>query len=246
MKTTKLPIDLSAAGLHVLAMAFMLCDHLWATVIPGNRWLTDLGRLAFPIFAFLIVEGYFHTGNLRRYALRLLALALLSEIPFDLMYGGSVMYPYHQNVLWTFLMGLGLIHLNEKTRKSGKRWLRIITAVGTALLGFAAGYLTMSDYYGVGVATVLVFYFFRGRAWWCLLGQAAALYWLNLEVLGGLYFDVTLFGMTFEVVQQGLALLALIPIWLYQGRQGYHSKWFQYFCYGFYPLHMLVLFCMSK
>ena len=100
----------------------------------------------------------------------------------------------------------------------------------------------MVDYNSVGIITILVFYFLRGRKWWCLLGQFAALYYLNVEVLKGLSFEVSVFGMNFMIVQQGLALLALIPIWLYCGRQGLHSKAFQYFCYFFYPVHMLVLF----
>jgi len=233
--------DLSSAALHILAMVFMLCDHLWATVVPGNQWLTCVGRLTYPIYAFMIVEGYFHTGNLRRYAGRLLLFALLSEIPFNLMYSGSLFYPFHQNVLWTLLMGLGAVHLNEKARKSGKVWRRVLMAAVTLLLGFLLGFALMTDYYGVGVLTVLVFYFFRGRKWWCLLGQFAALWYLNVEVLGGLVFELTLLGSSFTVSQQGLALLALIPIWLYRGRQGHHSKAFRWLCYGFYPVHMLLL-----
>lgn len=237
--------DLSSAALHLFAMALMLCDHLWATVVIGNEWLTAIGRLAFPIFAFLIVEGYFHTRDLRRYVKRLLLFAVLSELPFDLMCAGSVLEPFHQNVLWTFLIGIGMIHLNERARKKGKLWLRILTAAGTVVLGYLIGILTMVDYNGVGVLTVLVFYFFRGRKWWCLAGQLAAMYWLHVEVLGGYYFELSLLGQTFRIVEQGLAVLALIPIWLYRGRQGYHSRWFQYLCYAFYPAHMLLLyFCM--
>ena len=239
-------IDLSAATLHILAMAFMLCDHLWATVIPGNQWLTCLGRLAYPIFAFMIVEGYFHTRNLRRYVLRLFLFAIISEIPFNLMYSASPVYPYHQNVIWTLLIGIGLIHLNELVRARGKLWLRILTAICSILVGSIAGLLCMVDYNSVGVITILVFYFLRGRKWWCLLGQFAALYYLNVEVLKGLSFEVSFWGMNFMIVQQGLALLALIPIWLYRGRQGLHSKIFQYFCYFFYPVHMLLLFFCAK
>lgn len=84
--------------------------------------------------------------------------------------------------------------------------------------------------------------FFRRRTWWCALGQFACLYYLNVEILGGYYYNIELFGHSFELVQQSLALLALIPIWLYRGRQGYHKKWFQYFCYAFYPALMLVLY----
>ena len=97
-------LETTSFSLHCMAMVFMLCDHLWGTIVPGNDWLTCIGRLAFPIFAFLIVEGYFHTGNLKRYTLRLLIFAVISEIPFNLMAGSRFVYPIHQNVLWTFLL----------------------------------------------------------------------------------------------------------------------------------------------
>lgn len=203
--------DLSSMGLHLIAMALMLCDHLWATVIPGNDWMTCLGRLAFPIFAFMIVEGYFHTKNLKRYVLRLFLFALISEIPFNLMCSGNMIYPFHQNVMWTFLMGLGTVHLNELARRREKLWLCIMAAIGTLLIGYIMGYLTMTDYYGVGVVTVLVFYFLRGRKWWCLAGQIVALYYLNVEILCGLGYEVSICGREVFIVQQGLAVLALIP-----------------------------------
>ena len=115
--------DLSAAALHILAMALMLMDHLWATLLPAQEWLTCAGRVAFPIFAFMAVEGYFHTHDLKKYTLRLLLFALLSEIPFDLMYGGTWFYPVHQNVIWTLLLGILGIHLMETVRKKQKTGL---------------------------------------------------------------------------------------------------------------------------
>ena len=239
------PFALSSAALHIIAMFCMLCDHLWGTVIPGNQWLTIVGRLAFPIFAFLIVEGYTHTKDLRRYALRLLLFALFSEIPFDLMLSGRVWNPLHQNVLWTFLLGLWMIHLNEQARRTERVWLISLTAIGTLALGMLLGTLGMVDYYGAGVATVLVFYFFRGRRWWDLAAQICALYYLYTETIGGLYFEVKLLGGSFEIVQQSLALFALLPIWLYNGHQGYHARWFRLFNYLFYPVHMLLLWLIG-
>ena len=233
--------ELTAAVLHIIAMTLMLMDHLWATLLPAREWLTCAGRVAFPIFAFMAVEGYFHTRSFKKYILRMLLFAVLSEIPFDLMYGGTWFYPVHQNVLWTFLLGLLGVWLMEQVRKKGKTWMYLLVCVLVVLAGLVLGTLCMVDYYGVGVLTVFVFYFLHGREWWCFLGQLAALYWLNVELLGGLMYPVQLFGMEFELCQQGLALLALIPIWLYRGRQGYHSKPFQYLCYAFYPVHMLLL-----
>lgn len=234
-------MDLSAAALHILAMAFMLMDHLWATLLPAQEWLTCVGRIAFPIFAFMAVEGYFHTHNLKKYLLRMLIFAVISEVPFDLMYGGTWFYPVHQNVIWTLMMGLVGIHLMETVRKKKSTFVYILVSAIVVILGGLLGTLSMVDYYGMGVLTVFIFYFFRGRKWWCLLGQLLALYWVNVELLGGLMYPIRLFGIEFELCQQGLALLALLPIWLYRGRQGYHSKPFQYFCYAFYPIHMLVI-----
>lgn len=233
--------ELTAAVLHIIAMTLMLMDHLWATLLPAREWLTCAGRVAFPIFAFMAVEGYFHTRSFKKYILRMLMFAVLSEIPFDLMYGGTWFYPVHQNVLWTFLLGLLGVWLMEQVRKKGKTWMYLLVCVLVVLAGLVLGTLCMVDYYGIGVLTVFVFYFLHGRKWWCFLGQLAALYWLNVELLGGLMYPVQLLGMEFELCQQGLALLALIPIWLYRGRKGYHSKPFQYICYAFYPVHMLLL-----
>ena len=69
--------DISAAALHIIAMTLMLMDHLWATLLPAREWLTCAGRVAFPIFAFMAVEGYFHTRSFKKYILRMLLFAVL-------------------------------------------------------------------------------------------------------------------------------------------------------------------------
>ena len=237
----KLRIETSSMSLHIMAMVFMLCDHLWGTIVPGNDWLTCIGRISFPIFAFMIVEGYFHTGNLRKYAGRLLLFAILSEIPFNLAMGSRLFYPIHQNVLWSFLISLGLIHWNERAKAKQKLWIRVLVGCVTVLLGYIIGLLTMVDFYHAGVLTVLVFYFFRQKKWWSYVGQLFCLWYINAEMLGGFSYELHLFGKTYFFVRQSLALLALIPIWLYRGKQGYHSKFLQYAYYTFYPLHLLLL-----
>ena len=240
MTNTK-KFETTSFSLHLMAMLFMLCDHLWGTIVPGNDWLTCIGRVCFPIYAFLLVEGYFHTSNLKKYVKRLLLFAVISEIPFNLAMASSVIYPFHQNVLWSFLIALGLIHCNEKAKSTEKLWLRIIVAVFTILAGYLLGLITMVDYYHAGILMVLTFYFFHHRNWWDYVGQLLCLGYINLELLGGFGYEVVLFGETVFLTRQGLALLALIPIWLYKGKQGYHSKWWKYFCYAFYPVHLLIL-----
>lgn len=231
--------------LHILAMLFMLADHIWARLFSQD-WLTCIGRLAFPIFAFMIAEGFFRTKNLKKYILRLLIFAVISEIPFNLIYGGSWIYPFHQNVLWTFLIAILAMVLMEKIRAKFNIIIAIVLCAVVTVVSFFLGYVLMTDYYGAGVATVLVFYFFRKRNWKHFLCQLILLLYINIEFIGGYSTPFELFGREFLFVRQSLAVLALPFIWLYNGKQGYHKKWFQYFCYVFYPLHIIVLVLLSN
>lgn len=233
--------EVTSTSLHVMASVFMLCDHLWGTVVPGNDWLTCIGRLAFPIYAFMIVEGYFHTRNLKKYAGRLFLFALLSEIPFNLAMGSRLFYPIHQNVLWSFLISLLLIHWNEKAKETKKLPVRIAVGIFTVLFGGLLGLITMVDFYHAGVLTVLVFYFFRENTLFCRAGQIVGLWYINMELLGGYGYELSLFGHSFFFVRQGLALLALLPVWLYRGQRGRYPAGLKFAFYAFYPLHLLVL-----
>lgn len=236
----RLRLETTSFSLHVMAMVFMLCDHLWGTIVPGSDWLTCIGRISFPIFAFLIVEGYFHTKDLKKYVLRMLLFAVIAEIPFNLAMGSSLFYPIHQNVLWTYLIAMALIYFNEKV-KDKNVFIRVMVGFATVVIGFILGLLTMVDFYHAGVLTVLAFYFFRHKKWWCYIGQFVCLWYINMELLGGFGYEINLFGETYFFLRQGLALLALIPIWLYRGKQGYYSKAVKYTYYAFYPVHLLIL-----
>ncbi len=233
--------DISSFGLHVLAMIFMLCDHLWATVVPGHQWLTWIGRMTFPIYAFLIVEGYFHTKDFKKYLRRMLIFAVIAELPFNLMYVSTWIYPFHQNVLWSFVLALLCMRNIDKIEERFSKWAAIPLAIVVAGLFILAAQLLMVDYYGYGVMMVLLFYVFRGNQWYHRLGQLLGMFYINWELISGLVIPVELLGMSVDIPQQGMAVLALVPIWFYKGRQGHHSKAFQYFCYAFYPVHMLIL-----
>ena len=236
----KWKFETTSMFLHVFAMVCMLCDHLWGTIVPGNDWLTCIGRLAYPIFAFLIVEGYYHTKDYKKYVKRLFLCALISEIPFNLAMSGSWIYPYHQNVIWTFLIGLGCMHCMEKVRDR-VLWKKVLVGMISVFTGIMLGLLTMVDYYHTGVLMVLVFYFFRERNLLGYVGQFAGLWYINTELLGGFGYELNIIGQTFFVHRQSLALLALIPIWLYHGEQGLYNKTIRNVYYWFYPVHLLIL-----
>ena len=135
---------------------------------------------------------------------------------------------------------MGLIHWNEKAKEKQKR-KRILVGIATLFIAYIGGIITFVDYYNAGIFMVLTFYFFRGKKWWHYLGQFVCIWYINFEMLGGFGYEINLFGSTHFITRQGFALLALIPIWLYKGKQGYHNKKIQYIYYIFYPLHLLIL-----
>ena len=237
----KRSFGLSSFSLHILAMTFMLMDHMWATVVPGNLWLNCVGRLAFPMFAFMLVEGYHRSRSVRKYMLRLLIFAIVSEVPFDLMVSGILLYPFYQNVMWTLLLGLGTIYLIDRLIGDRQSLIRLLAAFAAVVVSAVLATLLMLDYYGYGIMTVLTFYIFRGDNWLPRLGQLICLGIINLELIGGQVIPVSLLGLSFDFPQQGFALLSLVFIRLYNGRQGPHGKAVKYSFYVFYPLHMLIL-----
>jgi hypothetical protein len=215
------PFSLNAAHLRILALVLMLLDHLWGTVVPGNDWMTYVGRMAFPIFAFQAAQGYHHTHDFKGYCKRLALFALVSEIPFNLMISGSPIFPFHQNVMLTLLLGLLACRAYDR-----RRWGAM---VGWIILGA----VTLCDYGTLGVVTVLMFHIFRGQKL-CQLLMLIAINYFGYEgqhlLLGRM-----------EIPVQAFAILAAIPIFLYNGEKGKGGKALQYGSYVFYPLHMLIL-----
>ncbi len=152
---------LSGSALKMIAIVSMTIDHLAYYVMAESMglqdcWLYDflrgVGRLAFPIFAFLIVEGYRHTHNLFRYMLTLLVTAIISDIPWFLL-GETDSH----NVIYTLLFGLIAISLVDYQRD--KTWL-MLAPVG--LMAMAATLLN-TDYSWHGIGLMMVFYIFRDK-----------------------------------------------------------------------------------
>ena len=252
-KKMKLPINsplikkpfggLTANMLRTIAVIFMLSDHIWATALSFGDWMTYIGRMAFPIFAFQIAEGFVHTSNFKKYALRLLGFAVITEIPFNLFYSSRFFNPYHQNVLFTLLLGLLAIKVIDGLKKdrSLKNIALSVLLLGLILLASVVGFV---DYNHYGVLTVIMFYLMRDFpfAW---LGQLIGMILINIVIFEGLVFPVEILGKTFEIPSQGFAVFALIPIWLYGGRKGKSSKALQYGFYAFYPVPMIVLYLIK-
>lgn len=192
-----------------------------------------VGRLAFPIYCFLLVQGFLHTRSVKRYALRLGAFALISEIPFDLAFNNTLLSWSYNNVFFTLLIGLLVIWGVSKAEaffgsmtQAGRS--RILTGLGltvSALVILACGmYLAErvfnTDYAAAGVVTIFVLYVLRR---WKVPGYVVAV--LALTALT-------------TVTMELFALLTAPLLCFYRGRRGRSMK---YFFYIFYPAHLLVL-----
>ena len=222
---------LNGFHLKLIAICTMLIDHMGYTLFPGVMWLRCVGRVAFPIFCFLIAEGCVYTHDRKKYALRLLVFALLSEIPYNLMNSGMIWDPYDQNVLWTLLTGALVCWLIDWALKKCTPLSFVLT--GAAMV--AAYWLLeafRTDYGGWGMLLVAAFYGVHrapSGAVVKMIAQAFGLAFFSLGVMGG-YLSIELWS-----------LVSLAPIWLYNGQRGFSNKAVQYGFYAFYPVHILAL-----
>lgn len=222
---------LNGFHLKLIAICTMLIDHMGYTLFPGVMWLRCVGRVAFPIFCFLIAEGCVYTHDRKKYAARLLVFALLSEIPFNLMNSGMIWDPYDQNVLWTLLLGALVCWLMDWALKKCTPLSFVLT--GAAMV--AAYWLLeafRTDYGGWGMLLVAAFYGVHrapSGAVVKMIAQAFGLAFFSIGVMGG-YLSIELWS-----------LAALVPIWLYNGQRGFSNKAVQYGFYAFYPVHILAL-----
>ena len=232
---------LSAAVLKWIAQITMLVDHTgfslysaWrrAGHVPTyNLWLVyrvmrSIGRIAFPIYCFLLVEGYLHTRDVKKYSLRLFLFGLVSEIPFNMAFWGKWWDPSHQNVYFTLLLGLLAIwawdRLTEKDVLRCAWWRKICAAAAVTAACLLARYLR-TDYQWVGVLVIFLMFLFREKQLLRFFSAGPALLLSSTTEMWS-WPDFILFK-------------------LYNGQRGRQAK---YFFYVFYPAHLALLAVIAK
>lgn len=236
---------ISQEGLKLIACITMLIDHIGYRIIfplyscagPGSLWenlywlCRSIGRISFPIFCFLLVEGFDHTHDRKKYALRLALGAVLSVIPYSLFAAGQLFY-VKQNVMVTLLLGFFMLAVMERCPTLSWKSAAVIPFL---LLGA----LLKVDYGWAGMALIALFALSR------------YLYPQNFIRLGGM---VVLFHLmsgkvftigSFSLPMQVLGVLSLLFIANYDGRKCSHSKALQWGFYLFYPAHLLLLTWLS-
>ena len=235
---------LSAAALRLTALCAMLLDHLWVSVVPENLWMTLVGRIAFPIFAFQAAEGLCRTRDAAAYRRRMLVFALISELPFNLFVAGQALFPFHQNVLFTLWLGLCAVRQLQQLGEAKGRGAQLRHAAGFVGL-MLASVLLLADYGWRGTALVVIFYLLRGRPfeWLGQLAAMAVLFWLTFE---GQMMVFVVYGHELQLPTQLFSLLALPWLWCYNGEKGRMPQALRTASYLFYPLHMLLLWAVMR
>lgn len=222
-------IDHIAAVLVVPTDAIYYSDvQLYTTMAWMNLVMRCIGRIAFPIFCFLLVEGVHHTQNPKKYVQRLTVGMLLSEIPFDLAFFPDGISWAHQSVMVTLMLGCILVLLMNRSKGFGKLlWI--------VPFYFAAEWLH-TDYGGDGILLIALFALAKGtkhEKWW----QLAAMFLLYWDFS----FTCRYYNLDIYLPMNRLPLLAAVPILCYGGRKLTYSKKVQWAFYFFYPVHIAVL-----
>jgi len=222
--------------LKIIACFSMLMDHLGYVIIGSTSFLNCIGRLAFPIFAFQLTEGFAHTKNLKKYFLRLLIFACLSQIPF-MLFTSIFTQEIIINIIFVLLFGLLFMTVYDKYNKILGFVFGIILAVLANLLNF--------DYGWYSIAIIMIFHIFRRHKILMSLSFIIATFTkyivpivdLGIFTLLNLFTTINLYSLLCIST-----CLSLIFILLYNNKKGPDSK---YFLYVFYPVHLIMLYLLN-
>lgn len=226
---------ISADALKWIALLTMLCDHAGAVLFAQYPVMRLIGRTAFPLFVWLLVEGFFHTSSRKKYLGRMAFFALVSELPFDLaLYGRPDRQG--QNVFFTLSISLVMLVFLERAmdacqrkRQAGeKAFLQTLAAVGTVAAAMAAAELFCVDYGGSGPLLAALFYCYK-RKGSPGLAVSFLIFCLSMGLLTAM---VEIFG-----------IVSVPLIARYNGKRTGRGRGRLF--YLFYPLHLLILYGIS-
>lgn len=221
---------LDGTMLKIIAMVSMVFDHVGDMFFPEMTWMRMIGRLAMPIFAFCITEGYIHTRNKNKYLLRMGVFALISEVPFDLAFDGKIGLS-HQNIMVSFFISIVALMLFDlirgakiETKGRYSVWRTLLGALAVIAMAVVA-FLVKADYTFFAVASVFLFYVFKDTN--PFVRPIPGVAFLALTRTMGYYLTTG---------------LSIIPLLLYNGKKGKGLKWL---FYVFYPGHLLLLYVLK-
>ena len=227
--------------LKIIALITMFIDHIGYVIFPNHFWLRYIGRIAFPIYAFLISEGLKKTSNIKKYLRNLLILALISELFYDLCFNKNINLLYKTNTVYTLFIASLSIYLYNKNSNSILKYLSL-------LLGLSISYILKTDYDILGVLLIFIFYFLHNKYEYLIYG----IIWVNIKYLSNIsyilqyIFNKNIYLPNIYVINSlGLYLFTIVPfliIMFYNNKKGKNIK---YIFYILYPLHLFIL-CIIK
>ena len=208
----------------MIALVTVLTDHIGGIFYPDMIALRVIGRIAFPIYCFLLVQGFLHTSNLKKYMIRMGVFALLSEVPFDLARTGYWLDLGRQNVFITLFLGLCCMTIYRLSEQTQQPILMVSGILAVCILS----QLIRADYQWLGILLIMIFYIWKTSKLICYAAFITVTSVYCLTVMSWL---------------QAASICALIPIYWYNGKRGKYS--FRYVFYFFYPVHLFILYFVS-
>ncbi len=220
--------SLTAFDIKIWACIFMLIDHIGFFFFPDQIIFRMIGRLCFPLFAFMIANGFFFTHNRLKYLLRLAIFGTVIQIPYWLFFTDNTL-----NIFFTLSLGLASIWLWDSGKKQGPALAFLLVAACAV-----AAELIHADYGAYGVLLIFFAYLFFNNmpklVWsWVIINIADFLIKYFL-VAGGAY--------NFINYIQPLALLSLLFLHKYNRKEGVKAPLLFYI---FYPAHLGALYLIS-
>jgi hypothetical protein len=216
-----LDLKIPQEGLKLIACLTMLTDHIGAIFFPTCAFLRIIGRISYPIYAFLIAEGVGHSRDLKKYGLRLLLIALLTELPYDLLFSGAFTWSKN-SVMVTLLLGFGA----GVCMKGRSLWMQALCALPFILLSRYC-----NGTYGMYGLVMIVMFCATRNIPFRLPVQLVLMVLLGLRMA----------GFPARVGTQIFAIASMLPIALYSGKKRSRNPVLQWGFTLFYPLHIVIL-----